>query len=90
MQNQSSSDPPSPDVGVGSAAAAPSQRSRWAGRVSFILAAVGYAVGLGNVWRFPYMTYKHGGAVFFVPYLLSLFLIGIPMALLELTAGQKL
>lgn len=54
-----------------------------------MLAAIGSAIGLGNFWRFPYLSYKYGGAVFFIPYLLCLFLIGIPMMLLELSMGQK-
>ena len=64
-------------------------RQRWAGRWTFVLAAIGSAIGLGNFWRFPYITYKHGGSVFFIPYLLALFFIGIPMLLLELSLGQK-
>jgi len=64
-------------------------RPRWMGRWTFILAAIGSAIGLGNFWRFPYLTFKWGGAVFFVPYLICLFFIGIPMLLLELGLGQK-
>lgn len=65
------------------------ERQRWANRTTFILAAIGSAIGLGNFWRFPYLVYKHGGAIFFIPYILALFTIGIPMLLLELTLGQK-
>lgn len=54
------------------------------------MAAVGSAVGLGNVWRFPYLTYKFGGGAFLVPYLIALFLIGIPMLMLEFAIGQKI
>lgn len=54
-----------------------------------MLAAIGSAVGLGNFWRFPYLCYKWGGALFFVPYLLSLFLLGIPLLMLEFSLGQK-
>ena len=64
-------------------------RQRWKNRTTFILAAIGSAIGIGNFWRFPYLAYKHGGVIFFVPYLLALFLIGIPMLLLELSLGQK-
>ena len=64
------------------------ERERWSGRVTFLLAAIGSAVGLGNLWRFPYLSYKHGGGAFMVPYLLSLFVLGIPVLLLELGLGQ--
>lgn len=50
---------------------------------------MGAAVGLGNFWRFPYLTNKYGGGFFFVPYLMALFTIGIPMLLMELSLGQK-
>jgi SNF family Na+-dependent transporter len=57
--------------------------------MTFILAAVGAAVGLGNFWRFPKQAYKNGGAVFFIPYLLALFFFGLPLLVLELSLGQK-
>lgn len=50
---------------------------------------VGYCVGLGNFWRFPYLCMTHGGALFFVPYFACLFTIGIPVTLMELSLGQK-
>ena len=53
-----------------------------------MLAAIGSSVGLGNVWRFPALAFKFGGGAFFLPYLLSLFIIGIPVLLLELALGQ--
>jgi SNF family Na+-dependent transporter len=58
-------------------------------RATFIIATVGYCVGLGNFWRFPYLCYKWGGALFFVPYFFCLFVIGLPVTLMELTLGQK-
>ena len=64
-------------------------RARWLNRTTFILAMVGYCVGLGNFWRFPYLCYKHGGALFFVPYLIFLFTLGIPVTFMELALGQK-
>uniref|UniRef100_A0A7S1BHT6 Transporter n=1 Tax=Corethron hystrix TaxID=216773 RepID=A0A7S1BHT6_9STRA len=63
-------------------------RERFGSRISFILAAVGSAVGFGNVWRFPALCASYGGGAFFVPYLLALFLIGIPILFLEIGLGQ--
>lgn len=57
-------------------------------RATFILAVVGYAVGLGNFWRFPYLTYRYGGGIWFAPYLGALFFLGIPLAIMELSLGQ--
>lgn len=65
------------------------QRETWATRAGFILAAVGSAVGLGNIWRFPYMTAENGGAAFLVVYLLAAGLIGLPAMLAEFTIGRK-
>ncbi|MCL4167857.1 UNVERIFIED_CONTAM: hypothetical protein GTU68_041829, partial [Idotea baltica] len=63
------------------------KRDHWGSRVQYILAAVGAAVGIGNFWRFPYLTYKHGGAVFFIPYFIALFFFGIPMMIFETGLG---
>ncbi len=65
-------------------------RARWASRTIFIFAAIGSAVGLGNVWRFPYLTHKFGGGAFLIPYILALFIIGIPLLILEFAIGQKM
>jgi len=66
------------------------KRARWLSRTTFILAMIGYCVGLGNFWRFPYLCFKWGGALFFIPYLFCLFTIGIPVTLMELSLGQVL
>jgi neurotransmitter:Na+ symporter, NSS family len=64
-------------------------RAQWGTRAGFILAAVGSAVGLGNIWRFPSVAYENGGGAFFIPYLFALLTAGIPLLVLEFTIGQK-
>ncbi len=64
-------------------------RESWASRVGFILAAVGSAVGLGNVWRFPWMTAKYGGSAFLVVYLCIVLLVGVPGLLAEFVIGRR-
>ena len=65
-------------------------REQWDNKLQFLLALVGYAVGLGNVWRFPYLAQKNGGGCFLIPYVTMLTLIGIPLLALELGVGQRL
>ena len=65
-------------------------RARWRGRPAFVLSTVGASIGLGNIWKFPFLTFKHGGVKFILAYLLALFVVGIPMMLLEITLGQKM
>ncbi|KAM8865278.1 sodium- and chloride-dependent GABA transporter ine isoform 1-T1 [Synchiropus picturatus] len=66
----------------------PQERPTWSGRLEFILASVGYAVGLGNVWRFPYLCYKSGGGAFMIPYLTMVLVCGIPLLTMEFAIGQ--
>jgi NSS family neurotransmitter:Na+ symporter len=64
-------------------------RETWATRIGFILAAVGSAVGLGNIWRFPFQTAENGGAAFLLVYLIAVLLIGIPAILAEFVIGRR-
>ena len=66
-----------------------SKRDQWGSKVGFILAAVGSAVGLGNIWRFPYLVYENGGGAFLVPYFFAIFTAGIPLLILEYGMGHK-
>jgi len=64
-------------------------RGQWSSKVGFILAASGSAIGLGNIWRFPYVAGENGGAVFVVLYLIFVFLIGLPYMFAELALGRS-
>ncbi|MGY4689064.1 sodium-dependent transporter [Salibacterium sp. K-3] len=66
-----------------------SMREQWGTRAGFILAAVGSAVGLGNIWRFPATAFENGGGAFFIPYLFALLTAGIPLLIMEFTIGHK-
>ena len=65
------------------------KRDQWGTKLGFILAAVGSAVGLGNIWRFPYLVYENGGGAFLVPYFFAIFTAGIPLLILEYGMGHK-
>ncbi len=64
-------------------------RERWASRPAFIMAAVGSAIGLGNVWRFPGVAFANGGGAFFVPYFIALLTAGIPLMIVEYGLGTR-
>ncbi|KAJ8972087.1 hypothetical protein NQ317_018331 [Molorchus minor] len=66
------------------------ERESWDSKLTFLLATIGYAVGLGNVWRFPYLAQKNGGGAFLIPYFVMLAIEGIPIFYLELAIGQRL
>ncbi len=65
-------------------------RPKWKSHLGFLLAAVGSAIGLGNIWRFSYLCYKNGGGAFLLPYLAALFIVGIPLIILEIGLGHKM
>lgn len=65
------------------------QRDQWGGKLGFILAAIGSAIGLGNIWRYPYVAYENGGGAFLVPYFIALVTAGIPVLILEYALGHK-
>ncbi|MEH6590141.1 MAG: sodium-dependent transporter [Halioglobus sp.] len=70
-------------------AAAGGAEAHWSSRFAFLMASVGFAVGLGNIWRFPYVTGENGGAAFVIIYLCCAFFIGVPILMAELLIGRR-
>jgi NSS family neurotransmitter:Na+ symporter len=65
------------------------RREHWGSRIGFILAASGSAIGLGNIWKFPYITGENGGGAFVVVYLICIVVVGLPIMLAEFIIGRK-
>uniref|UniRef100_UPI00398EBA4A sodium-dependent neutral amino acid transporter B(0)AT2 isoform X2 n=1 Tax=Pristiophorus japonicus TaxID=55135 RepID=UPI00398EBA4A len=78
------------DVDIEEGSDTEDERPAWNSKLQYILAQVGFSVGLGNVWRFPYLCQKNGGGAYLVPYLILLLIIGIPLFFLELAVGQRI
>ncbi|CAJ1083757.1 inactive sodium-dependent neutral amino acid transporter B(0)AT3 [Xyrichtys novacula] len=66
------------------------ERPQWDNKIQYLLTCIGFAVGLGNVWRFPYLCQIYGGGAFLIPYLIALVFEGLPLLYLELAIGQRL
>ncbi|CAG0881434.1 unnamed protein product [Darwinula stevensoni] len=64
------------------------ERGNWSGKLDFFFSCVGFAVGLGSIWRFPYLCYRSGGGAFLIPYFIFLVLCASPLYMLELAFGQ--
>jgi neurotransmitter:Na+ symporter, NSS family len=78
-----------PDPGPSAPETRDGARGAFSSRSVFILAAIGSAVGLGNIWRFPYVAYENGGGAFVLPYLVALLVAGLPFLLLDYALGHK-
>ncbi len=87
-------DPDAPDQ-LGKAEAGPAsggdghvERQQWGNDIQFLLSSIGYGVGFGNVWRFPYLVYRYGGGVFLIPFVFFLVIVALPLMLLESSVAQ--
>ena len=67
----------------------PTKRSSFSGKVGFVLAAAGSAVGLGNIWRFPYLAAKYGGGIFLLCYLILAVTFGFALMVAEIAIGRR-
>uniref|UniRef100_A0A671LIB5 Transporter n=2 Tax=Sinocyclocheilus TaxID=75365 RepID=A0A671LIB5_9TELE len=79
-----------PGLGVEQEVALEAARDGWDSKVEYFLAQVGFSVGLGNVWRFPYLCHQNGGGAFILLYVLLMVLVGVPLFFMELAAGQSI
>ncbi|XP_073677811.1 inactive sodium-dependent neutral amino acid transporter B(0)AT3 [Garra rufa] len=75
---------------IASGASSAQERPKWDNKVQYLLTCIGFAVGLGNVWRFPYLCQIYGGGAFLIPYLIALVFEGLPLLYLEMAIGQSL
>ena len=64
-------------------------KNEWGSNLSFLLAMIGSAVGLGNIWRYPYVLYANGGGAFYIPYIVAILLMGVPFLILEYGVGYN-
>lgn len=67
---------------------APKPKEQWGNEIEFLFSCISLSVGLGNIWRFPYIAFQNGGGAFVIPYLIVLLIIGRPVYYLEIILGQ--
>uniref|UniRef100_A0A672RTA4 Transporter n=1 Tax=Sinocyclocheilus grahami TaxID=75366 RepID=A0A672RTA4_SINGR len=85
LQDNHESNKPDPYVGQEDEN---TERGNWSSKREYVLSIIGYAVGFGNVWRFPYLACKHGGGAFLIPYTMMLAVAGLPLFFMESSFGQ--